>query len=259
VQADSIVPGPGNPVAFDRYAYTFNSPVVFSDPTGHEPIFPMIDGVYSTEYVKTEEKINQLLKRIALVVWAESSEAKHSDQSISWKSWVFFNRQDQGRLAMTTGAVATVLQDFGWPGGDSSKEPYIDAASEYFSRSYSKNYESYNHVFGIVHNEFNNKRLGSDDPTLGALFFIHGSTDNIKLGEKFASIEDAISYLDYYSSKMQDGYTSEMAISQGQQYPFTFNFSDIYTFDGKEIFLYVGNHVCISKTSCSPSWKYIEE
>jgi RHS repeat-associated protein len=51
IQADTLVPGPGNPVAFDRYAYAFNSPVVFSDPTGHwgynpngKPPGPMIDG-----------------------------------------------------------------------------------------------------------------------------------------------------------------------------------------------------------------------
>ena len=35
VQADTIVPAPGNPMAWDRYAYVLNSPVRFSDPTGH--------------------------------------------------------------------------------------------------------------------------------------------------------------------------------------------------------------------------------
>jgi RHS repeat-associated protein len=33
--ADSIVPNPGDPVAFDRYAYVRNSPVNYTDPTGH--------------------------------------------------------------------------------------------------------------------------------------------------------------------------------------------------------------------------------
>jgi hypothetical protein len=35
LQADSIVPNPGDPVAFDRYAYTRNNPVNLVDPSGH--------------------------------------------------------------------------------------------------------------------------------------------------------------------------------------------------------------------------------
>ena len=33
--ADSIVPDPGNPQAWDRYAFTLNNPVKYIDPTGH--------------------------------------------------------------------------------------------------------------------------------------------------------------------------------------------------------------------------------
>ena len=35
LSADSIVPGAGNPQAFNRYAYTLNNPVKYTDPTGH--------------------------------------------------------------------------------------------------------------------------------------------------------------------------------------------------------------------------------
>jgi RHS repeat-associated protein len=34
-QADTIVPGAGDPRAWDRYAYVKNSPVVYNDPSGH--------------------------------------------------------------------------------------------------------------------------------------------------------------------------------------------------------------------------------
>jgi RHS repeat-associated protein len=34
-QADTIVPEPGNPQALNRYAYTLNNPVKYTDPTGH--------------------------------------------------------------------------------------------------------------------------------------------------------------------------------------------------------------------------------
>jgi len=34
-QADTIIPGAGNPMAWDRYAYVYNNPVSLSDPSGH--------------------------------------------------------------------------------------------------------------------------------------------------------------------------------------------------------------------------------
>ena len=45
VQADSIVAGAGNPLAWDRYAYTFNNPVRYNDPSGHNPQCGP-DGIY---------------------------------------------------------------------------------------------------------------------------------------------------------------------------------------------------------------------
>src|SRR5439155_11422230 len=44
LQADSIVPGAGNPQALNRYSYVLNNPLRDTDPTGHgamiDPIFP---------------------------------------------------------------------------------------------------------------------------------------------------------------------------------------------------------------------------
>lgn len=38
IQPDSIVPEPGNPMAYDRFAYGYNNPVKYNDPSGHCPI-----------------------------------------------------------------------------------------------------------------------------------------------------------------------------------------------------------------------------
>jgi len=38
LQADSIVPEPGNPQSLNRYSYTLNNPLRYTDPTGHCPL-----------------------------------------------------------------------------------------------------------------------------------------------------------------------------------------------------------------------------
>jgi hypothetical protein len=35
IQADSIVPAPGNPQSLNRYAYVYNNPLRYTDPSGH--------------------------------------------------------------------------------------------------------------------------------------------------------------------------------------------------------------------------------
>ncbi len=37
IQADTVVPDPGSSQAYNRYAYVYNNPLKFSDPTGHFP------------------------------------------------------------------------------------------------------------------------------------------------------------------------------------------------------------------------------
>jgi RHS repeat-associated protein len=36
IQADTIIPEPGNPLAWDRYAYANNNPLYYTDPSGHK-------------------------------------------------------------------------------------------------------------------------------------------------------------------------------------------------------------------------------
>jgi RHS repeat-associated protein len=46
-QADTLIPQPGSPLAWDRFAYTLNNPVNFTDPSGHASIID--DGDTSSE------------------------------------------------------------------------------------------------------------------------------------------------------------------------------------------------------------------
>jgi RHS repeat-associated protein len=43
VQADTIVPGAGNPAAWDRYGYVMYNPVKYTDPSGYNPVGDDID------------------------------------------------------------------------------------------------------------------------------------------------------------------------------------------------------------------------
>jgi RHS repeat-associated protein len=45
IQADTIVPEPGNPQALNRYAYVYNNPLIIIDPSGHQPKPPEKDVV----------------------------------------------------------------------------------------------------------------------------------------------------------------------------------------------------------------------
>ncbi|MBD3388145.1 MAG: hypothetical protein GF414_04310 [Candidatus Altiarchaeales archaeon] len=44
LSADTIVPGPTNPQSFNRYSYVYNSPLGYTDSSGHIPIIPFIIG-----------------------------------------------------------------------------------------------------------------------------------------------------------------------------------------------------------------------
>lgn len=47
IQADTIVPEPGNPQALNRYAYVYGNPLGYQDPDGHNPLpYLLLRGTY---------------------------------------------------------------------------------------------------------------------------------------------------------------------------------------------------------------------
>ncbi len=46
IQADTLVPAPGNPQSLNRYAYVYNNPLKYTDPSGHDPL----DNAWQSEF-----------------------------------------------------------------------------------------------------------------------------------------------------------------------------------------------------------------
>ena len=44
ISADTVVPGAGNPQALNRYSYVLNSPIKYTDPSGHRECGPYCEG-----------------------------------------------------------------------------------------------------------------------------------------------------------------------------------------------------------------------
>jgi RHS repeat-associated protein len=67
-QADSIIPGAGNPLAWDRYQFVYSNPVKYTDPSGHNPkcgpdgIF--CDPDFSLESLYTCDNCNKMDERV---------------------------------------------------------------------------------------------------------------------------------------------------------------------------------------------------
>jgi RHS repeat-associated protein len=55
VQADSLIPDPGDPLAWDRYAYSLNNPIRYNDPSGHwvETLFDVAFIAYDINDIHT--------------------------------------------------------------------------------------------------------------------------------------------------------------------------------------------------------------
>jgi RHS repeat-associated protein len=54
IQADTIIPEPGNPLAWDRYAYANNNPLYYTDPSGHSATVG--EGGYDDEHKNQAEE-----------------------------------------------------------------------------------------------------------------------------------------------------------------------------------------------------------
>ena len=80
IQADTIVPEPGNPQAWDRFAYALNSPVKYTDPSGHYYYDPGCDCM-----VHNKESKKQYKEYLTYERKENPIDLKNSDQLVKGK------------------------------------------------------------------------------------------------------------------------------------------------------------------------------
>jgi RHS repeat-associated protein len=99
IQADTLVPEPGNPLAWDRYAYVMNNPVRYSDPSGHRTCEgPDLECDDPPRGYHIYPKILEVwkLKLEAMAVYAESSNGSFPAGSMRYTALWFLNRLTSG-------------------------------------------------------------------------------------------------------------------------------------------------------------------
>ena len=115
IQADTLIPGPGNPLAWDRYAYVQNNPVNGTDPTGH--CLNMVDGKLTPECVNRWYSYSSDIQQSLFTQY-------HITLASSGTSWVV---SDKSAFAIAVPAMGNKL---------AAVDPYRRSASEVFLAEY---------------------------------------------------------------------------------------------------------------------------
>jgi RHS repeat-associated protein len=115
ISADTIVPDPANPQAFNRYSYCLNNPLIYNDPTGHDPtgdddhyvkVFKTAEGFYLFyknynglcvgRYAESWEQIASLYSNVDIFYWDSDASAiiyAYYDSDVGWygAEWAYYD------------------------------------------------------------------------------------------------------------------------------------------------------------------------
>ncbi|WP_370315166.1 T6SS effector amidase Tae4 family protein [Thalassolituus sp.] len=67
VSADSVIPDPETPLAFNRYSYVYNNPALANDPDGHFPLL-LAAAIYVAAHAYTDSQALQVASAVLLMV-----------------------------------------------------------------------------------------------------------------------------------------------------------------------------------------------
>jgi RHS repeat-associated protein len=118
VSADTVVPAPGAPQALNRYAYTYNNPMRYRDPSGHDPLVPnfaqmvvrgLVAFVNFETYVKPLFYNPQVGVPVAIAAWREA-QGGHCPEALSLTLDWYYGRGSERRSFSEGSEVTQFLQ-----------------------------------------------------------------------------------------------------------------------------------------------------
>ncbi len=241
-QADTIIPGAFNPMAFDRYAYVFNSPLNYVDPSGHRTCTDR-QAKKDAETCRQNYIVKGIESEILLLTIAVFAEAMGGDPAfpgawIAMIAWTLLNRVSSGAYDSLYDAISGDQTAFdayaneytGWFPKSSNETP-AEYATRFFSH-YDINDPGWARVYSIVQavyqawleqgtastadpthgaTDFRAKQLLDDlTGTGGYLMFCQGkSTKNCEVMKANPEITDEILSLSYEGAMAFNAYQSK--------------------------------------------------
>jgi RHS repeat-associated protein len=108
LQADTIIPKPGDIQGWDRYAYSLNNPVFYSDASGHWPTIPVNLSFNSATFI--QNTLNPVINVVNFVLdIIDLGEIQLNSQDVATAYSVVSTTVDLGAEALDTFAVSTVI------------------------------------------------------------------------------------------------------------------------------------------------------
>jgi RHS repeat-associated protein len=85
IQADSIIPEPGNPQAWDRYAYANNNPLYYTDPSGHYSTINSSGGCSNTKDCPRDTDTER-----RAIIYSRMFPGSGKDNTWTHKDWEYY-------------------------------------------------------------------------------------------------------------------------------------------------------------------------